>query len=187
MAMVWLDEVARSSTIALLAIMAVVMTRDFRRVPLARAAIPFFLTIAAHLALTSPDYAGVQGLDFVLQVAALAAPGVIEQTGTHRRIIFGEVFGVLPQITERVRAIEAALGAADVQVQAVADGRIPIWEKFIFLVALAGFTGAARLPIGPIWQDSWCRAQFLDGAREVEKVARAAGVPVAADVITITT
>ena len=53
----------------------------------------------------------------------------------------------------RVRAIEAALAAADIQAQAVADGRIPIWEKFIFLVALAGFTGAARLPIGPIWQD----------------------------------
>lgn len=73
--MVWLDQVARSSTIALLAIMAVVMTRDFPRVPLARAAIPFFLTIAAHLALTSPDYGAVRGLDFVLQVAALAAPG----------------------------------------------------------------------------------------------------------------
>ena len=27
---------------------------------------------------------------------ALAAPGVIEQTGTHRRIVFGEVFGALP-------------------------------------------------------------------------------------------
>ena len=108
---------------------------------------------------------------------------MIEQTGTHRRIIFGEVFGALPRMTGRVRAIEATLAAADIQAQAVEDGRIPIWEKFIFLVALAGFTGAARLPIGPIWQDPWCRAQFLDGAREVEKVARAAGVPVAADVV----
>ena len=29
---------------------------------------------------------------------ALAAPGLIEQTGTHRRIVFGEVFGSLPRI-----------------------------------------------------------------------------------------
>jgi len=60
---------------------------------------------------------------------------------------------------------------------------VPIWEKFIFLVALAGFTGASRLPIGPLWADPVVRAQFLDGCREVERVARAEGVQVAADVI----
>ena len=47
--------------------------------------------------------------------------------------------------------------------EAVEDGRVPIWEKFIFLVSLAGFTGAARLPIGPLWADEQIRAQFLDG------------------------
>jgi 2-dehydropantoate 2-reductase len=114
---------------------------------------------------------------------ALAAPGVIEQTGTHRRVVFGEVFGVLPSITERVTAIGRELEAADVPAEPVADGRVPIWEKFIFLVPLAGFTGAARLPIGPIWQDPWCRAQFIDGCREIERVARAEGVPVGADVV----
>ena len=40
---------------------------------------------------------------------------------------------------------------------------MPIWEKFIFLVTLAGFTGASRLPIGPLWADPAIRAQFLDG------------------------
>jgi 2-dehydropantoate 2-reductase len=112
---------------------------------------------------------------------ALAEPGVIEQTGTHRRVVFGEVFGPLPRTTERVRRIHEALAGADIQSDAVGDGRIPIWEKFIFLVSLAGFTGAARLPIGPIWADPVIRAQFLEGCREVERVARAEGVPVAAD------
>jgi 2-dehydropantoate 2-reductase len=114
---------------------------------------------------------------------ALAAPGVIEQTGTHRRIVFGEVFGALPAMTDRVIEIARALAAAGIQAEAAGDGRVPIWEKFIFLVSLAGFTGAARLPIGAIWQDGWCRAQFLAGCREVERVARAEGVPVAAGVI----
>lgn len=112
---------------------------------------------------------------------ALAAPGLIEQTGTHRRIVFGEVFGPLPRVTDRVRRLHDALAAADVEVEAVGDGRIPIWEKFIFLVTLAGFTGAARLPIGPLWADPSIRAQFLEGCREVERLARAEGVPVAAD------
>jgi len=114
---------------------------------------------------------------------ALSAPGVIEQTGTHRRIVFGEVFGELPRLSARVRAIHAALSSADIQSECVDDGRIPIWEKFIFLVTLAGFTGASRLPIGPLWADAAIRAQFLEGCREVERVARAEGVQVPADVV----
>jgi 2-dehydropantoate 2-reductase len=114
---------------------------------------------------------------------ALAAPGLIEQTGTHRRIVFGEVFGELPRLSDRVRRIHDALAGADVQSEPVEDGRTPVWEKFIFLAPLAGFTGAARLPIGPLWADPDIRAHFLDGCREVERLARAEGVHVAADVI----
>lgn len=114
---------------------------------------------------------------------AIAGPGVIEQTGTHRRIVFGEVFGELPRVSDRVRRLHDVLAAADIQSEAVPDGRVAIWEKFIFLAALAAFTGAARLPVGPLWNDPVIRARFLDGCREVERVARAEGVPVAADVV----
>jgi 2-dehydropantoate 2-reductase len=114
---------------------------------------------------------------------ALAAPGVIEQTGTHRRIVMGEVFGELPRMSDRVRAIRDALAESDIQAEAVEDGRVPIWEKFIFLVSLAGFTGASRLPIGPVWADPVIRARFLDSCREIESLARAEGVPVAQDIL----
>lgn len=114
---------------------------------------------------------------------ALAAPGVIEHTGTHRRIVFGEVFGELPRLTPRVGALQDALAESDIQAEAVGDGRVPIWEKFIFLAALAGFTGASRLPIGPLWADPLIRARFLDACREVERLARAEGVGVADEVI----
>lgn len=114
---------------------------------------------------------------------ALTAPGVIEQTGTHRRIVFGEVFGELPRTSERVARMHEAFAGADIQSEPVADGRVPIWEKFIFLVSLAAFTGASRLPIGPLWEDPFIQARFLDGCREVERLARAEGVPVADDII----
>ena len=115
--------------------------------------------------------------------AALEAPGLIVQTGDHRRIVFGEAFGALPRITDRVTRIHEAFSAADIQSYPVGDGRVPIWEKFVFLAALAGFTGAARLPIGPVWGDSFTKSMFLAGCREIEAVARAEGVPVAADVV----
>lgn len=114
---------------------------------------------------------------------ALEAPGLIVQTGDHRRIVFGEVFGELPRVSDRVRVIHEALSTAGIQSYPVEDGRVPIWEKFVFLVALAGFTGASRLPIGPVWGDPFTRQQFLAGCREIEAVARAEGVPVAADVV----
>ena len=135
----------------------------------------------SQLAALAGERAVIGGTTYI--ATALAEPGVIEQTGTHRRIVFGEVFGDPLRLTDRVRRIHEALAGADIQAEAVDDGRVPIWEKFIFLVSLAGFTGAARLPIGPIWADPFIRARFLDGCREIEKVARAEGVPVAADVI----
>ena len=107
---------------------------------------------------------------------ALAAPGVIEQTGTHRRIVFGEVFGGCRGCPAASVNCDEALAGADIQSEAVDDGRVPIWEKFIFLATLAGFTGASRLPIGPLWADPQVRAQFLEGCREVERLARAEGV-----------
>jgi 2-dehydropantoate 2-reductase len=112
---------------------------------------------------------------------ALSAPGVIDQTGTHRRIVFGEVFGELPRASDRGAAILEALLAADIQAEVTGDGRVPIWEKFIFLASLAGFTGATRLPIGPVWADPFIRDRFLDGCREIEAVARAEGIDVARD------
>ena len=132
------------------------------------------------------ETAVIAGEEYVLGgttyiATALSAPGVIEQTGTHRRIVFGEVFGELPRITERAGAIHDAMVAADIQAEVVGDGRVPIWEKFIFLVSLAGFTGATRLPIGPLWTDPFIQAQFLDGCREIAALAKAEGIPVAAD------
>jgi 2-dehydropantoate 2-reductase len=113
---------------------------------------------------------------------ALEAPGRIRQTGTFRRIVFGECFDRTGQVTSRVSALRDVLASADIQAEGAPDGRVPIWEKFIYLAPLAGFTAAARLPAGPVWADPVLRAQFLEGVREVERLARAEHVPVALDI-----
>jgi 2-dehydropantoate 2-reductase len=111
---------------------------------------------------------------------AVVRPGVIEQTGTHRRIVFGEVFGDTSRISDRVRTIGSAFASADIVSEPVADARVPIWEKFCYLAPFAGFTGAARLPIGPLWADSFTREKIGEAVSEVEAVAHAEGVAVAA-------
>lgn len=112
---------------------------------------------------------------------AIAEPGLIEQTGTHRRIVFGEVFEAGREPSARVREIEAAMRAADIQAEAVADARPAIWEKFVYLAAFAGFTGAARLPIGPLRDEPGFVDLALRACAEIAAVARAEGVPLPAD------
>ena len=112
---------------------------------------------------------------------ALEAPGLIVQTGVHRSIIFGEVFGDRSQVSERVQRLAEVLAAADIQITAVADGRVPIWDKFVYLVAFSGFTGAARLPIGHLWKSPQAQEMFYATSREVAAVARAEGVTISAN------
>ena len=112
---------------------------------------------------------------------AIEAPGVIRQTGTHRRIVLGECFQPGTGVSDRVRRLETLMRAADIHVEAVADVRPALWEKFIYLAPFAAFTGAARLPIGPLWADADSRAAFIAAVQEVTAVARAEGIPVPAD------
>jgi 2-dehydropantoate 2-reductase len=107
---------------------------------------------------------------------ALSLPGLIEQTGTHRRIVFGEAFGDRSRVSDRVQRIADVLLKADIQAEPVADARVPLWEKFIYLAPFAAFTGAARLPIGPLRADPVIREQLFAAVGEVESVARAEGV-----------
>jgi 2-dehydropantoate 2-reductase len=112
---------------------------------------------------------------------ALEAPGLIVQTGVHRSIIFGEVYGDTSRVSPRVQAIADMMAPADIQVSPVADGRVPIWDKFVYLAPFAGFTGGARLPIGGIWGLPQVREMFYAAAREVAAIATAEGVTISPD------
>jgi len=129
------------------------------------------------------ECAAVVGRNAVLGGAAYIAtaiegPGLIVQTGTHQRIVFGEVFEPGFEVSARVAAIRDALAGAGIDVEAVPDARVPLWEKFVYLSPFAGFTGASRLPIGGIWKFPHVQEMFYEACREVERVARAEGVAV---------
>ncbi len=113
---------------------------------------------------------------------ALRAPGLIEQTGTHRRIVFGEVEAPGAEPSARVQALAELFRLADIQVEPVADARVPLWEKFIYLAPFAAVTGAARQPAGVVWSTPALRHTFEAACAETEAVARAEGIAVAADI-----
>ena len=84
-------------------------------------------------------------------------------------------------ITPRVQAIADALASADIQVTPVADARVPIWDKFVYLVAFSGFTGASRLAIGHIWKYPHVQEMFYAASREIAAIAKAEGVTISAN------
>ncbi|MEO7157447.1 MAG: 2-dehydropantoate 2-reductase [Vicinamibacterales bacterium] len=143
---------------------------------------------------STDEVAAVVGTHHVLGgttyvATALEGPGLIVQTGVHRSIIFGEVFGlpteaaakaggVSRRITPRVRTIAEVLASADIQVTPVADARVPIWDKYVYLVAFSGFTGASRLPIGQIWKYPHVQEMFYAASREIAAIAEAEGVTI---------
>ena len=58
------------------------------------------------------------------------------------------------------------------------DARVPIWDKFVYLAPFSGFTGAARLPIGPLCGSCRTCARCSTRRRsEVAAIAAAEGVP----------
>ncbi len=129
-------------------------------------------------AITGPEPV-LAGVTYI--ASTLVAPGVVEHVGSSRRIVLGEAFGE-HRVTDRVAAVAAALAAADIQVEAAADARIPVWEKFIFLAPIAGLTAASRLAVGPAWAQPAFRTTCERAMAEVEALARHAGIAVADDV-----
>jgi 2-dehydropantoate 2-reductase len=114
---------------------------------------------------------------------SIVAPGVIEQTGTYRRIVFGEVFSPSSSVSDRAQAIEQAMKAADIEAEARPDARVPLWEKFVYLAPFAGVTGASRQPVGVVRATPESRRLLFNAFAEVDRVGRAEGVPLPVDLL----
>jgi len=103
----------------------------------------------------------------------IARPGVIRQTGTMQRFIFGEYDG---RRSSRAGPFLECLLRAGLQAEISDDIRRTLWEKYVFLVGLSGTTATMRSTIGPIRSNPQTRAFLLDLFRETVAVGRAHGV-----------
>src|SRR5262245_12638866 len=109
---------------------------------------------------------------------SIGRPGVIAQTGTLQRLVFGEYDG---RRSARVEAFYEACRRSGINAEISDDVRRSIWEKYVSLVAMSGATSAMRQTIGPIRTNPLTRQFLLDLAREVVAVGRAHGVALPED------
>jgi 2-dehydropantoate 2-reductase len=120
----------------------------------------------------------IGGASFIL--AHIAEPGVVEQMGSVRRVIFGELDG---SRTQRVERLLAEFRNAEIDSDIADDIRVVLWDKFAFLCALAGLTAVTRLPIDKLLAVPETRELFREMVHEAALVAQAEGVELADDIV----
>ena len=117
----------------------------------------------------------------VAQISAtITEPGVVRQTGTFMRLVFGEIDGG-----------HSARGAAFLDLckkagfDATHSERIltDLWLKFILLATNSGMTAATRLPFGKLRDDPDILSLFEAGFAEAAALGRAKGVVLPDDVV----
>ncbi|MFL5544806.1 MAG: ketopantoate reductase family protein [Gemmatimonadaceae bacterium] len=109
---------------------------------------------------------------------ARVQPGVVERRGAFQSVIVGELDN---RITERVKSIVTAFRDAGVDANTSNQIELDLWEKFVFIAAIAASCGLARTPIGPLRDRPLGRRLLQRAIQEVVDVARARGIPLAAD------
>lgn len=122
--------------------------------------------------------AGILGADTVIggtaQIGvAIARPGVLAHVGTMARLSVGELDG---KRSARTQAFHDVCAAAGIDIELTDNINLRLWEKFVFLTAMAGATASMRSPLGPIRANPQTRAFLIDLMREADAVGRALGI-----------
>ena len=111
--------------------------------------------------------------------AKIAEPGVIRQTGTFMRLVFGELDGRPSQRGVAFRSLCQRAGFDCSNTNAILTA---LWDKFVLLATNSSVVALTRLPIGKLRDDPEVFALFERGFAEVAAVGRARGVSLRADI-----
>ena len=112
--------------------------------------------------------------------ATIVEPGVIRQTGTLLRMVFGELDG---STSARGEAFAALCGRAGIDGVLSTAILTELWMKFILLASNAGVMALTRLPVGKLRDDPDISPWFTTAYEEVASVGRALGVVLPADAV----
>jgi 2-dehydropantoate 2-reductase len=113
-------------------------------------------------------------------VVSVAAPGVIRQESRVRRIVFGAIDG---RSDPSLGAVRDALASTGFEVETTDAIEKVLWTKFLFIASVAGLTAVMRSPLGPILARPEGKDLLRRAMHEVDRVARARGVPLEPDVV----
>ena len=114
-----------------------------------------------------------------LVASGVVEPGVIQENGFSRKIVFGEPSG---GTSERVQSLERTLREAGLDAEASTDARQAIWDKFVLLAPHASISALTQTPIGVTRETPEAMELYRTMIAEVKAVGEASGMSFAPDV-----
>ena len=112
--------------------------------------------------------------------ASVIEPGVVQQQGNVRRLVFGEADG---SATPRIQAIASAMQSAGMPTEISADITSVLWSKWLFITALAGTTCAAHAGLADLLAVPESRLLVVQVLREIDSLGRKLGVNLDSDIV----
>ncbi|MBE0669335.1 MAG: 2-dehydropantoate 2-reductase [Anaerolineales bacterium] len=111
----------------------------------------------------------------------VAAPGHIRHVGVPPFIAFGELDNSKSARVDSLREMFTKINGVTVDIPA--DINTAMWEKFIFISGTSGVGAFTRQTIGQFRANPETRAMLVNALEETAAVARARGVPLAANFV----
>lgn len=124
-----------------------------------------------------PDHEVLQGCVYI--VSMIVSPGLIQKVGTYEKLFFGSQTAPMA----RLKTLQSIFSVAGIESYLVDNIEETIWEKFIFISALASATSYLDENIGQIIVSDSSRGFFVELLNEITMIAAVKGLNLPDDII----
>lgn len=124
-----------------------------------------------------PDNEVLQGCVYI--VSMIFSPGTIRRIGFYEKLFFGSKTASFSKMEE----LQNILQKAKIESYLVENIEETVWEKFIFISALASATSYLNQNIGEILSNSESKVTYIELLHEIEDVAQAKGLKLPHDIV----
>jgi 2-dehydropantoate 2-reductase len=124
-----------------------------------------------------PDNEVLQGCVYI--VSMIESPGVIRKMGPYEKLYFGSDTAPIG----RLKALQTIFKNAAIESYLVDDIEETVWEKFIFISALASATSYLNQNIGEIINSNSSRAIYVELLNEITMLAAVKGLNLPNDIV----
>jgi len=124
-----------------------------------------------------PENDILQGCVYIISM--IFSPGTIRKIGFYEKLFFGSKTASVSKLNE----LQSIFEKAKIESYLVENIEETVWEKFIFISALASVTSYLNQNIGQILSNPDAKAVYVELLKEIELVAKAKGLQLPDDIV----
>ncbi len=132
---------------------------------------------AERIQILFPENTVLQGCVYI--VSMIESPGIIKKIGLYEKLFFGSKNAPVSKLNE----LQSIFENANIESYLVENIEETVWEKFIFISALASATSYLNQNIGEILKHPENKAVYISLLNEIAAVALAKGLALPNDIV----